>query len=312
MVLPTHKLKRLFHGVCCFDMHDDYLVPRRFTPEIREKFEDNPVFRIRSLSTGMVEMRFTTDADSFSFDYRLEEIVHRRTMDVYINDTIDSIVSLDEFPDERRFTCSLPEGTKKVCVCLPCYCCMTVRNFEVNGMIRAVPKPRTKVLWIGDSITQGSSEISSLAYVGLCRRKLGWNVLDQGIGGVSYDERLIMEIPGFKPDKIIVALGTNSCKAADFAERAEEFYAKLASVYPQTKILAITPLWRGDAYADYLTKGAEAVRAICARFDNVDVVDGFSLVPHPAQFFIDGTHPTELGMTYYAENLMAAIRKLRF
>ena len=49
---------------------------------------------------------------------------------------------------------------------------------------------------------------------------------------------------------------------------------------------------------------------VCLVF--VDVVDGFSLVPHPAQFFMDGTHPTELGMTYYAENLMAAIRKLRF
>ena len=312
MILSTSRLKQLFHGVCCFDMHDDYLVPRRFTPEIRKSFEDNPVFRIRSLSTGMVEIRFETDAENFSFDYRLEEIVHRRTMDIYVNGIIHSIVSLDEFPDEHRFSCSLPAGNKRVTVCLPCYSCMTVRNFEADGSVKAVPKSRTKVLWIGDSITQGSSEISSLAYVGLCRRKLGWNVLDQGIGGVSYDERLIMEIPRFQPDKIIVALGTNSCKAADFAERAEEFYAKLAAVYPQIKTLVITPLWRGDAYADYLKKCAETVRQICARYENISVIDGFSLVPHPAQFFMDGVHPTELGMTYYAQNLISAMRKLHF
>ena len=312
MILSNQKLKQLFHGVCCFDMHGDYLVPMRFTPEICERFADNPVFYIRSHSTGMVEMRFLTDADEFSFDYRLEEIVHRRTMDIYVDGILHSILSLDEFPDEHRIRCSLPSGTKQVTVCLPCYCCMTVRNFEANGLVKAIPKPRTKVLWIGDSITQGSSEISSLAYVGLCRRKLGWNVLDHGIGGISYDERLLMEVPGFKPDKIVTALGTNSCKAADFAERAEGFFAKLASLYPQTQTLVITPLWRGDAFADYLQKGKETVQKICASYANIDVVDGFSLVSHPAQFFIDGVHPTELGMTYYADNLIAAMRKLHF
>jgi hypothetical protein len=44
----------------------------------------------------------------------------------------------------------------------------------------------------------------------------------------------------------------------------------------------------------------------------VTVVDGFTLVPHLPEYFLDKLHPNCLGMELYGRNLVEFIRKAGF
>ena len=67
-----------------------------------------------------------------------------------------------------------------------------------------------KVLWLGDSITQGFGPLrSAQTYVSVANRLLNYDIVNQGIGGYIYDKKSLMKMDGYTPDKIIVALGTN-------------------------------------------------------------------------------------------------------
>lgn len=45
---------------------------------------------------------------------------------------------------------------------------------------------------------------------------------------------------------------------------------------------------------------------------NVTVLDGFTLVPHLPEYFLDNLHPNCLGMELYGRNLVDFIRKAGF
>ena len=53
-------------------------------------------------------------------------------------------------------------------------------------------------------------------------------------------------------------------------------------------------------------------KAIAEKYDNITVVDGFKLVPHTAEYFIDNLHPNCLGSEIYGRNLVLAIEKAGF
>ena len=64
-----------------------------------------------------------------------------------------------------------------------------------------------------------------------------------------------MKMPGYDPDKIVVALGTN--QYGDGPEAVEEYYETLTGIYGTEKpILCISPIWRGD--------NIEALPVFCA------------------------------------------------
>lgn len=80
-----------------------------------------------------------------------------------------------------------------------------------SKVMRAVKNE--KVLWLGDSITQGYGPLrSSCTYVSVANRILNYDIINQGIGGYIYDKNSLMKMEGYEPDKIIVALGTNQYK----------------------------------------------------------------------------------------------------
>ena len=54
------------------------------------------------------------------------------------------------------------------------------------------------------------------------------------------------------------------------------------------------------------------LKEIAGRYKNVTVLDGFSLVPHRPEYYLDNLHPNCLGTENYGRNLVEAIRKLKF
>ena len=118
---------------------------------------------------------------------------------------------------------------------------------------------------------------------------------------------------GYQPDKIIDAMGTNQFGSETMAA-VEEYYECLKQVYGDTPVLCVTPLWRGDYpdRIDVFERFCGNVKRIASKYPNVTVVDGFTMVPHLPEYFLDNLHPNCLGMELYGRNLVDFIRKAGF
>ena len=122
---------------------------------------------------------------------------------------------------------------------------------------------------------------------------------------------------GFEPDKIIVFLGTNyydtPFEQYDYKGAVNEYYKRLTELYPSVPILCITPLWRNnDVDFPRLYWCINVIKEACAKFKQVTVIDGFTLVPNVDQCFSDKVHPNAYGSVYLAENLISFMKKSKF
>ena len=66
--------------------------------------------------------------------------------------------------------------------------------------------------------------------------------------------------------------------------------------------------------AGNLNSATAVLKEVYAGFDNVEVVEGMTLVPHLPEFFADGyLHPNDSGFLLYGHNLLnqAAFDKFR-
>ena len=173
------------------------------------------------------------------------------------------------------------------------------------------------MLVYGDSITQGyDSTTPARSYAMQLVRALDADARNKAIGGEVFCPELSKVKNDIEPDYISVAYGTNDWSRiprADIKKNARQFYLNLRENYPGAKIFAITPIWRKDYQRedryDFMAISAiinESVKDI----PNVVVIEGFDLVPHKEEYFADlRLHPNDEGFKYYAENLIAEIKK---
>ena len=267
----------------------------------------------RCMASTAKTLEMTTTARTVSFEYRIIWEGSQDSFELAVDGLITEIRYVRDLPKEGKLTWKLPEGEKGVMIYLPADATVLIRNVEIDGPYTPAKK-NEKVLWLGDSITQGFGPLrSGQTYVSVANRLLNYDVINQGIGGYVYDKGSLMKMDGYKPDKIIVALGTNQF-GCETMKDVEEYYETLTGIYGETPILCISPLWRGDLpeQMPILIRFCENVKEIAGRYPNVTVVDGFTLVPHLPEYFLDNLHPNGLGTETYGRNLVEAIRKIGF
>ena len=268
----------------------------------------------RCMASTAKTLEMTTDAETFSFEYRIIWEGSQDSFELAVDGLISDIRYVRDLPKEGTLTWKLPAGKKDVVVYLPADATVLLRNAAADGAFTPARK-NEKVLWLGDSITQGFGPLrSAQTYVSVANRLLNYDILNQGIGGYVYDKGSLMKMDGYMPDKIIVALGTNQF-GCETMKDVEEYYETLAGIYGEKiPVLCVSPLWRGDLPEQYpvLVRFCENVRRIAGSYPNVTVVDGFTLVPHLPEYFLDNLHPNGLGAETYGRNLVEAIRKLGF
>ena len=268
----------------------------------------------RCMASTAKTLELTTDADALSFDYRIIWEGSQDSFELAVDGRITEIRYVKDLPREGRLAWSLPAGRKNVVLYLPADATVLIRRLTLDGDFVPARKGE-KVLWLGDSITQGFGPLrSGQTYVSVANRLLNWDVINQGIGGYVYDKRSLMRMEGYQPDKIVVALGTNQFGCETMRD-VEEYYETLMGIYWETMpVLCITPLWRGDVPDGWptLKRFCANLTAIAAAYPNVTVVDGFELVPHLPEYFLDNLHPNALGCEVYGRNLVEAIRRLGF
>jgi hypothetical protein len=180
------------------------------------------------------------------------------------------------------------------------------------------PQYDRKLLFIGDSITQGhDSGIDSFSYAWRVTRMMNAESVIHGVGGGYFHESIFDSIP-FDPDTVIVAFGTNDfghyATYEELRAHARGFLSEIAREYGGKEIFAISPIWRAknlekpmgtfDGARDILIEEIEAL--------GIRHIDGMALVPHRTELFADEwLHPNANGFSHYAENLIRLMGKVK-
>lgn len=317
MTLANEELQNIYCGALYFEETEDgYLKANQYTKPQMDYFKNAfEMWFERCDASSAKTIEFETDASKVSFEYKLIWKCSEDSIELAIDGLATEIVYLKDIDMEGRVSWNLPEGKKKVTIYLPSDATILVRNFDIDGEFKPVPK-NEKVLWLGDSITQGYGPLRSYqTYVSVANRILNYDILNQGIGGYIYDKKSLMKMEGYDPDKIIVALGTNQFGDEKAYEMVKEYYETLIGIYgEEIPILCITPLWRGDTEDGIptLIKFCENIREIVGKYKNIKVVDGFKMVPHLEEYYLDNLHPNALGTEVYGRNLVEEIRRIGF
>ena len=314
--MTNEELKKYYYGAYFFEETEDgYLQAFQYSKQQMEYFRGAFDFWYdRCMATTAKTIEFATEATEVSFDYRFAWKGSEDTFEIWIDGLASEIFYVKDLPEEGSIAGTLPEGAKNVVIYLPADATVLIKNFKVNAEIRSLARGE-KVLWLGDSITQGYGPLRSAhTYVSVANRLLRYDIINQGIGGYIYDKNSLMKMEGYQPDKIIIALGTNQFWAKTMTQ-VEEYYETLAQVYgTEIPVLAVSPIWRGDNPDKYeeFVRFCEEVKRIAGSYPNVRVVDGFTLVPHCSEYYRDNLHPNCLGAEIYGRNLVEIIRKIGF
>lgn len=317
MKLSNEQLKSIYHGVLWYrETEDGYLQAFQYTKEQNEYFEKVSDFWFERCTASTAKtLEFVTTATACSFEYKLIWIGSADSVELWVDGQATDIRYIKDMEKEGTISFELPENSKEkeIMIYLPADATMVLRNFEINDSFKPVTK-KEKVLWMGDSITQGFGPLrSGHTYVSVANRLLNYDIINQGIGGYVYDKNVLMQMYDYKPDKIIISMGTNQF-GTESMEGIEEYYQLLMEIYGNTPVLCILPLWRDDVPNGLptLIKFCNNLKAIAEKYENVTVVDGFKLVPHLPEYFLDKLHPNCLGSEVYGRNLVLEIQKNGF
>ncbi|MCQ2526870.1 MAG: SGNH/GDSL hydrolase family protein [Lachnospiraceae bacterium] len=316
MKLTNEELKKYYYGAYSFKETDDgYLQAYQYTDAQMDYFREVSDFWYeRCYASTSKTIEFITEATKVSFDYKIVWIGSLDSFEVAVDGIVTQIVYVKDIDKEGKIEFDLPVGSKQVIIYLPADATVVIKDFEVNAEIDKVIK-NAKVLWLGDSITQGYGPLrSSCTYVSVANRILNYDIINQGIGGYVYDKKSLMKMDGYNPDKLIVSLGTNQFGCETMVD-IEEYYERLFEIYGKDiPVLCIIPIWRGDVEngEPTLIKFCENLKKIVARYSNIQMVEGWKLVPHLPEYFLDNLHPNQLGAEVYGRNLVAEIQKLGF
>lgn len=314
MQLNNEQLKEIYFGAYEFEeTADGYLQAFQYNKKQIEYFKGAfQMWYERCTATTAKTLEFTTAARKVSFDYKIIWKGSPDSFELVVDGFVSGIVRVKDILDTGNISWDLPEGKKNVIIYLPADATVLIRNFEADAEVIRAQK-NEKVLWLGDSITQGYGPLrSSCTYVSVANRILNYDILNQGIGGYIYDKKSLMKMDGYTPDKIIVALGTNQYRDTDMTA-VEEYYKTLIGIYgEEIPVICITPIWRGDSFDGFpiMDEFCKKVKAIAEQYKNVKVIEGMKLVPHFPEYYLDNLHPNSLGCELYGRNLAEAIKNL--
>ena len=323
MHLSIEELRSFALGAARVEERAEGVVFHRFFEEERECYRANAASLIRSYSGSGIVLEFVTDARSFSFDATLTPASSRNWgfFDLEIDGLLTAHIGSGDMKaaPEVRFECALDGGRHRLTLHLPQLACAALRNAELDGATTACARPRDRrILFYGDSITQGyDAQYPSLTYDALTAAEFDAEIRNKAIGGDTFrPELLAAPLPGWSPDLIVVAYGTNDWShgtEAVFRQRSTKFYEALARIYPGVPVAALQPIWRADGnHRTEVGDFADAARFVAeAAQYNPDavVIDGMKLVPPTAEFYADArVHPNDLGFSFYARNLIRELR----
>ncbi len=335
MKLTSKKIFEISKGAVWAEDRDGMTELHRFTREQEEVYQRlKPERAPKCLWPAGIKLVFKTDSESLFIKAVMSEATLRKffSFDVFadgkpvgaLDNFSDSEVPVDytetEFPRgefSKRF--SLGGGVKTVTVYLPWSMRVQISEISVDdgAFVEAVEGNGKKILFYGDSITQGYDAMRPCnRYAGKVAEMLGFEEFNKGAGGEIYFPELAECKDDFIPECIVVAYGTNDwgkVASDDFEDRCRRLYAAFEKNYPETRVFAVTPLWRKDMDEDRIFGAFESVAEMMAsaakEYKNVILIDGFNFIPKEELLYSDlRLHPNDKGFEYHANSLYAVIK----
>lgn len=301
-------------------------LPVRMSDELFDVYSrEGKEARTRAWDTSGITMEFEVDGGTeLSFSYQADSYCRRHCVfDFYENGVFAiSVREPDESHHGRINYIVNREGPVRVCIYLP-YCArVVISDIDIPG-IRPSTTPRARrALYLGDSITQGMEVFHpSLDFPVLLGKRLGWDWVNQGVGGAVFDQAHLVDVPTFGADEILVAYGTNDFTAivdrkvtfTDVCARIDCYMERLAGEAGAANVHVLTPLWRKQYQAtrddrDVLDclRGKIGTAATAQGFE---VIDGLAVSAHVDGLYIDGLHPNDAGALYTANEIARRIER---
>jgi len=334
MKLSFEQIKEIATGAVDSHIEDGMLHLRRFTPEQMELYRvSNEMFYKKTFALSGMKLLFKTNSKNLFMKFKTEYVGSRKyfSIDIFVNgkpvDYIDNFSDV-EIP-QMYTTMELPlgdfskniylgDGEKTVCVYLPLSVKTLFEEISVddNSFVEAI-KPEKKLIVFGDSITQGYDALRpSNRYIAKIADLLCAEEYNKAIAGEMFFPELAKLKDSFKPDYILVSYGSNDWFNRDmetFKVKCKGFFENLAKSYPNTKIFAVTPIWRKNMtkerpFGDFKLVDP-LIRNVVKDIENISVISGFDFVPKDEKYFADlKVHPNDNGFKYYAENLYREIK----
>lgn len=334
MKLNFNQIQKIVTGAARIEEENGTIKLFRFTNEQEEMYKSrHNDYYMRSFCTAGIKLLFKTDSNNLTLKITATPRYTRSyfSLDVFVNG--EPYGYIDNFSDtdlsanytELKFGDSVFEksfqfdnGVKTICVHLPWSVEASLDDVILDdGCFLEGIKPPKKLLAFGDSITQGYDALRpSNRYVAKLADKLCAEEFNKAIGGELFYPPLAELKDSFIPDYITVAYGTNDWNCIDeesFKIRCRDFYLNLRKTYPNSKIFAITPIWRKDMhdfrkFGDF-KKVEEDIKSIVKDIENVTVISGFDFVPQDEKYYADlRLHPNDEGFDSYFKNLYDKIK----
>lgn len=298
-----------------------------------------PLANVRSASGCAVVVR----TDSPWVVLRLDRLRHHQ----YAPVGIDAEVVADDgegftlhSPDLReslgqvdvRFATGLERGgpLRTVWIWLPLISTAVVTGLRLTreSVLERPSLPQARWLAIGDSLTQGfvvqQPTQNWVHRVQMAMALPAWNL---GVGGLKIEPDFFEEsLTARSWDLLTIGLGSNhSWREMDVDSVATRAEGLLAAVQRAdvARVCWLMPPWKPcedgkgpphfmgvplDRSAGGRTSRIRSILAeVLESHPQVQVIDG--LMPHDERYFVDGLHPSALGMAHYAEQVLAGLRE---
>ena len=323
MRLSFEQLKSIARGVDRLEEVEGGVQFFRMTAEQKQYYlnYNNIEKANKTDSTSGVRLAFYTDSQSLKFSAKFTDGSSRlyAYFDIYENGAMISHGGSDK-ENEAEMEVKLTSGESLVEIYFPWSKGVIMTSFELDDGATVKPYSRSKKLVAyGDSITHGYDAIyPSLSYVNRLASLLDADVHNRGIGGDTFSPELAKRDNIDAPDYVTIAYGTNDwsmCTMEKFEANCRAFFQIMHERYPNARVIAIAPIWRGDS--ERKTAMARPISDVYKLFceytkdyDHFTVVNGWNFIPHLPAFFHDQIlHPNDQGFSLYAENLYKEIAK---
>ncbi len=324
---PTFKqLQEAVRGAAASEVRDGWLICKRFTDAQTEMYRTDATstdFADKTYATAGVRLAFYTSSRSLSFDWRVRK-ASAYTFAWF--DLYEDGVLLSHFGTEAsgaregHAELLLRPGETLVELYMPWSCAAELTVPELEDGASFVPAVRGGyTLFFGDSITHGyNTEFPSLTYPERFAREMRCELVNKGIGGEHFRPGLAALPEPTRPERIVVAYGTNDWNFHSREVLMRDFRAfvgELICLYPTVPIYAVTPIWRADGeketpYGAPVAEVHDAMVEAVRDLPQVHPVRGWELTPHGREYLSDFVHPNTEGFAAYAAGLVRAVKAI--
>ncbi len=282
-------------------------------------YEADETLGQRSLTTTGVRLDFHTDSKTLRFG-----AVGGGKFEILIDGVLRKQFVRQEGELIAELALDMPNGRAKdgvrVTLVLPSHTAGRLSFVELDDGASLTPHVfDRKILFIGDSITQGhNTKYDTLSYAWQTTLALNADSVINGIGGAFYHIPTFDTL-SFEPDTVILAYGTND--SMRYKDRPEEMYRQVTGyldlikeAYGDKRVIVTSPIFRADAEFKPIDEWFDKRRLMIeneAEKRDFIAISGLTLMPPLTDCFADKhLHPNDLGFSVYAANLTTKLREL--